>query len=196
MKLFFLPGACSLAPHIAMLELGIKPALEKVNPKDKSNLLEYNPKGYVPTLITDDDQVLTEASVILQYLADQKPKAGLMPSVGTWERYQCMEWLNFVATELHKGFSPLFKDYSDEIKTIFRQNLDKRIGHLDQHLATHKYLMGETVTVADIYAYVVLNWTKFVKWDISHHKNVMGFLDAMGNRPAVQEAIQTEKRTH
>jgi glutathione S-transferase len=195
MKLFFLPGACSLAPHVAMLELGIKPELERVNPKDKTNLLKYNPKGYVPTLVADKGMVLTEAQVILQYLADQKPEARLIPEWGTTERYKCMEWLNFIATEVHKGFSPLFKDYSEEVKDIFRKVLETKVQYLDEHFARHNYIMGDSMTVADIYAFVVLNWSKFVKWDISRYGNVGKFMERVGERPSVKEAVQVEKRT-
>lgn len=111
MKLFYLKGACSLAPHILLQETGIAYELEKMDKADRTSILKYNPKALVPTLVTDDAKVLTESATILQYISDLKPEMNLMPKVGTWERYKCQEWLNYVATEIHKGIGILFKPY-------------------------------------------------------------------------------------
>lgn len=195
MTLFYLPGACSLAPHILCRELGLPVELKPMPRNDKSELLKYNPKGHVPTLVLPNGQALTEVAAILPYLADQKPEANLIPRAGTWERYRAHEWLNYVATELHKGFNPLFKfkaRMDEATLQLFRDGLHLELQFLDQHFSKNKFLMGETFTVADIYAWVTLSWSQYVKVDVTPHKNVLAFMERVQNRPAVQAAIQAE----
>ena len=198
MKLFYAPGACSLSPHIVSREAGLPLELVKVDLKAKqydggADYLKINSKGYVPALQLDSGQVLTEGPAIVQYLADQKPDARLAPKNGSAERYQLQEWLNFITSELHKGFSPLFKPNTpDEYKRISRENLGSRIEWLDKQLDGKDYLMGKTFSVADAYAFTVLSWTKPLQFDLSRWPNVTAYLARVGARPKVQEALRTE----
>ena len=196
MKLYYAPGACSLAPHIAMRELGIPVELQKVDLKAKQyeggDYKQINGKGYVPAIATDAG-VLTEAPVILQYLADQKPEAGLAPKNGTMERYHLQEWLNFLTSEVHKQVSPLFKPNTpEEYKKIAKENLANRFGWLDQQLAGKDYLTGKQFTVADAYAFVLLGWTKPTQIDLSQWPNLQAFHKRVAARPKVKEAMQAE----
>ncbi len=155
--------------------------------------LKINSKGYVPALQLESGQVLTEGPAIVQYLADQKPDARLAPKDGSFERSQLQEWLNFITSELHKGFSPLFKPNTpDEYKRISRDNLSNRIEWLDKQLDGKDYLMGKTFSVADAYAFTVLSWTKPLQFDLSRWPNVTAYLARVGARPKVQEAMRTE----
>jgi len=198
MKLYYAPGACSLSPHIVSRELGLAVELKKVNTKDKTvegggDFWKVNPRGYVPALELDNGQVLTEGPAIVQYLADQKPDSGLAPRNGSFERYRLQEWLNFLTTELHKQFSPLFKPNTPEdYKKIAKENLAARFDWLDKQLAGKDYLMGKQFTVADAYAFVLLNWTKFQSIDLSKWPNLQAFQARVGARPKVQEALQAE----
>jgi glutathione S-transferase len=198
MKLFYMPGACSLAPHIVANEAGIDLDLVKVDGASKKteaqqDYLATNPNGYVPTLVLDDGDTLTEASVVVQYLADRKPGNGLIPAAGEMARYRVQQWLNFVATELHKGFSPLFKPNApDATRTISKEHLTKRAKFLDTHLASHKYLTGDTFTVADAYLWTVLGWARHVGPDLSGFANVQRFLAEVAARPAVQKSLREE----
>jgi glutathione S-transferase len=198
MKLYYSPGACSLSPHIVSRELGIPLELKKVNTKDKTiegggDYWKVNARGYVPALELDDGHVLTEGPAIVQYLADRKPEAGLAPKAGTTERYQLQEWLNFLTSEIHKGFSPLFKPNTpEEYKTISKENLANRFDWLDQQLAGKDYLMGKTFSVADAYLFVLLNWTKFQSIDLARWPNLSAFQARVGARPKVQEALKAE----
>lgn len=193
MKLYFSPGACSQAPHILVHELGLKVETEKVNLRNKGDFLKVNPKGYVPVLQLDDGALLTEAAVIMQYLADQKPAQGLIPKFGSMERYHCMEWLNYVATEIHKSVGPLWKPTTPEdYRSIIKEDLEKKFTFLDDHFARNQFLMGATMSVPDIYLFVVTTWTKYLKIDISHHKNLLKFLEAIGSRPATKAALAAE----
>jgi glutathione S-transferase len=155
MKLYYAPGACSMAPHIALREAGLPYDLEKVDLAAKTteggaDYAGINPKGYVPALALDDGQVLTEVSAVVQYIADRAPGSGLAPRPGTPERYKLLEWLGFIATELHKGFSPLWRpDTPDAYKPVVRDNLAKRFGYLDGQLVDRDHLMGSGFTVAD-----------------------------------------------
>jgi len=199
MKLYYAPGACSLSPHIVSRELGLAVELKKVNTKDKTvegggDFWKVNPRGYVPALELDNGQVLTEGPAIVQYLADQKPDSGLAPRNGSFERYRLQEWLNFLTTELHKQFSPLFKPNTPEdYKKIAKENLAARFDWLDKQLAGKDYLMGKQFTVADAYAFVLLNWTKFQSIDLSKWPNLQAFQARVGARPKVQEALQAER---
>ena len=197
MKLYYSPGACSLAPHIAMRELGIPVELKKVDLKAKQyeggDYKQVNGKGYVPAIATDDGTVLTECPAILQYLADQKPEAGLAPKNGTMERYHLQEWLNFLTSEVHKQFSPLFRPNTpEEYKSIAKENLGKRFDWLDQQLAGKDYLTGKQFSVADAYLFVLTNWTKPTNIDLSKWPNVQAFQKRVAARPKVKEAMQAE----
>lgn len=198
MKLYFSPGACSLSPHIVARELGIPLRLQKVNTRDKTmegggDYWQVNAKGYVPLLELDNGERLTEGPAIVQYLADQKPEAGLAPKAGSFERYRLQEWLNFTTSEIHKQFSPLFRPTTPEdYKPIARENLANRFKWLDKQLAGRDYLMGKQFTVADAYLFTVLRWTVPLKIDLSPWPNVAAYLERVGNRPKVREALQEE----
>ncbi len=198
MKLYYAPGACSLSPHIALREAGFDVELEKVDLKAKKtasgeDYREINPKGYVPALKTDSGQVLTEAGAMVQYIADQKPDKKLAPANGTPDRYKLQEWLNFIATEIHKGTSPLFSpDAPDSWKTVVKDKLALRYELLSKHLADKKFLLGDTFSVADGYLFTVLNWTKFVGIDLSKYPALGAFMERVGARPAVQAALKAE----
>jgi glutathione S-transferase len=198
MKLYYAPGACSLSPHIVATEAGIPVEMVKVDlGKHKTEAGEdfntINPKGYVPTLRLDDGSVLTEGPAIVQYLADQKPGSGLAPANGTVDRYRLQEWLNFIGTELHKNFGPLFNPATpDAVKEISKANINKRLGYLNEKLANRQYLMGEKFTVADAYAFTIVNWTNFVKIDLKPYPNVGAYMGRVGARPKVQETLKAE----
>ena len=198
MKLYYAPGACSLSPHIVSRELGLAVELKKVNTKDKTvegggDFWKVNPRGYVPALELDNGQVLTEGPAIVQYLADQKPDSGLAPRNGSFERYRLQEWLNFLTTELHKQFSPLFKPNTPEdYKKIAKENLAARFDWLDKQLAGKDYLTGKAFSVADAYLFVLLGWTKFTGIDLARWPNLQAFHARVGARPKVQEALQAE----
>ena len=198
MKLYYSPGACSLSPHIVAREAGLDLLLEKVDLKSKktadgADFWKVNPKGYVPALQLDDGTVLTEGPAIVQYLADQKPDSGLAPKNGTVERYKLQEWLNFVTSEIHKQFSPLFRPTTpDEYKKIAKENLANRFKWLDQQLAGKDYLLGKQFTVADAYLFTVLRWTVPTKIDLAPYPNVKAYLERVGARPKVKEALKAE----
>lgn len=198
MKLFFSPGACSLSPNIVLHELGLPFEAIKVDLKTKQanghSFLDVNPKGQVPTLQTNDGQVLTEGAAIVQYLADQKPDAGLMPKAGSFERYKCLEWLNYIASEVHKTFSPLFSPATPaEYRTTVIENLNKKFTHLNSELGKRNYLLGN-FSVADAYLFTVLSWAAPLKLDLTKYPALTGFLERMRARPAVQAALATEKK--
>jgi glutathione S-transferase len=198
MKLYYAPGACSLSPHIVTRELGIPVELKKVNTKDKTmegggDFWKVNARGYVPVLELDNGQVLTEGPAIVQYLADQKPDAGLAPRNGTFERYRLQEWLNFLTSEVHKQFSPLFKPNTpDDYKSIAKQNIATRFDWLDKQLEGKDYLMGKQFTVADAYLFVLLNWTRPTQIDLSKWPNLGAYQKCVAARPKVKEALQAE----
>lgn len=198
MKLFYMPGACSLAPHIVANEAGIALDLIKVDGKTKvteadENFLGINPNGYVPTLVLDDGQTLTEAQLVVQYLADQKPETNLLPAAGGMARYRVQQWLAFISSEIHKTFSPFFKPGTpEETKTASREHLAKRLTYLDEQLEGKSYLTGETFTVADAYLWTVLSWTKFVEIDLAPYANVQKFMAMVAARPAVLKSLQEE----
>jgi glutathione S-transferase len=198
MRLYFAPGACSLSPHIVSRELGLSLDMKKVSTKDKTmegggDFRQVNPKGYVPALELDNGQVLTEGPAIVQYLADQKPEAGLAPKAGSFERYKLQEWLNFITSEIHKQFSPLFRPTTpDEYKKIAKENLATRFEWLDKQLAGKEYLMGGSFSVADAYLYTVLRWTKPMQIDVSKWPNVAAYMERVGARPKVKDALKAE----
>ena len=198
MKLFYMPGACSLAPHIVAKEAGIDLDLVKVDGKTKTtetaqDFLATNPNGYVPALVLPDGELMTEASVLVQYLADQKPESGLMPAAGVMERYRVQQWLAFVATELHKVFGSFFKPNTPEAtKEINRELLGKRLAYVDGKLAGRSYLTGDVFTAADAYLWTILGWARLVGIDLSSFANIQRFLGTVGARPAVQQALRAE----
>ena len=200
MKLYFSPGACSLSPHIALLESGLPFTLELASTKthqlkDGTDFYTINPLGYVPVLGLDNGQRLREGPAIVQYIADQAPASKLAPANGTWERYQLQEWLTFIGTEIHKTFSPLFNpNMPDSAKELFRAQILKRLTWVDSQLAGKDYLTGAQFTVADGYLFTVCGWTKFVGVDVSALANLGKFLERVGARPAVQKAIADEKQ--
>jgi len=198
MKLYYSPGACSLATHIALKESGL--AFEAIAAPTKTHKLadgtDYytiNPLGYVPFLVLDDGRTLHEVPAISQYIADQVPTKQLAPANGTWERYKLQEWLNTIGTELHKGFAPLFTPgMPAEAKEIAKTRLISRLEWVDGELAGKSYLMGDTFTVADAHLFVVAGWGKFVSVDISGLANLSAFMARVAARPAVQEAMRAE----
>jgi glutathione S-transferase len=198
MKLFYSPGACSLSPHIVLRELALPFELDALDfaTRKTAGGHEYaaiNPKGYVPALQLDDGQILTEGPAIVQYLADQRPESGLMPPVGSLERYRVIEWLTYIGTELHKGFGPFFAPNStDEAKNIARERLYVRIDFVDKALEGRPFLLGSQFTVADAYLFVVLGWSKFVDIDLSKWPNVSAYQARVAARPAVQAAMKAE----
>lgn len=198
LKLYYAPGACSLSPHIALREAGLPFELERVNTQTKKtasdgDFLEINPNGYVPVLGLNDGPVLTEGPAILQYIADQNPQAHLAPANGTPQRYRLQEWLNFISTEVHKGYSPLFNPATPEdYKKAVIARLLTRYAYLDKALAGKQYLMGDQFTVADGYLFTVTNWSNFLKIDLSAYPNVTAFQARVGARPKVQEALKAE----
>ncbi|HLH92671.1 MAG TPA: glutathione transferase GstA [Xanthobacteraceae bacterium] len=198
MKLYFAPGACSLSPHIVLEEAGIAAETEQVNNQEKKtktgkDYWSVNPKGQVPALQLDNGEMLTEGPVIVQYLADQKPASGLVPAAGSIERYRVQEWLNFITSELHKSFGPIFRPTTpDAYKTISRENLGKRFDWLDKQLAGKQYLMGDRFTVADAYLFTVLRWSPRVEIDIAKWPNLKAYVDRVAARPKVQAAMRAE----
>lgn len=198
MKLYYAPGACSMAPHIVAREAGHKVELEKVDiPAKKTaggeDYWAINPKGYVPALKLDDGQVLTEVSVIIQYLADQKPESGLTAKMGTMERYRQMEAVNFAATEIHKQLGALFNPkMTPEMKEVQLGTVERRFNALEKLLAGKQYIMGDKYTVADAYLFTVLNWTKGLKIDLDKWPNIRNLVARVAARPAVQETMKAE----
>ena len=198
MKLYYSPGACSLSPHIALREAGLSFDLALASTKTKkladgSDFLAINPKGQVPALQLDNGEVLTEGPAIVQYIADQAPASGLAPAAGTLARYRVMEWLNFITSELHKSFTPLFTPgTSEEAKAPVKAKLMERLSWVDTQLAGKAYLTGETFTVADGYLFTVTNWANFVGMDISGLPNLAAFMGRVAARPKVQEALKAE----
>jgi len=197
MKLYYSPGACSLAVHIVLRELKFKFDIDRVNLAEKKteaggDYLAVNPKGYVPALQAEDGTVLTEVGVILQYLADLKPRRGLAPKPKTPERYKLMEWLTFISSEIHKGISDFFNPaMTPEWRQAKTDRLNKRLDYLNRALGSNEYLMGE-FSIADPYLFTVLNWTKRHNIDLSVYPNVQAFMQRMGERNTVKKAMKAE----
>ena len=198
MKLYYWPGACSLSPHIVSREAGIDLQLAELDRGERKTadgtvLSSVNPKNQVPVLELDNGQRLTEGPVIVQYLADQKPSSGLVPPPGTMERYRVQEWLNFITSELHKTFGPLFRPTTpEEFKKIAREYLAQRFDWIDKQLAGKQYLMGDTFTVADAYMFTILRWSPRVGIDLSKWPNIEAYLTRVAARPKVKEAMKAE----
>jgi len=202
MKLYYAPGACSLAPHIALREAGANFDLVKVDlatkkAEDGSSFEAVNPKGYVPALRLDSGDVLTENVSLLQYIGDLNPGAKLMPAAGSVERYRVAEWLAFISTEVHKSFSPIFSPYgTDEVKQYARGNVSRRLGWLDGALGSRKFLTGDQFTVADGYLFVMLSWADHIGIEVAQWPNLKRFQGTVGSRPKVFEALKAEGLVH
>ena len=198
MKLFYAPGACSLSPHIALLEAGLEAALVKVDTKAHKtegggDYYAVNPKGYVPLLELDDGDRLTEGPAIVQYIADLNPKSKLAPAAGTMARYHLQEWLNFITAELHKQFSPLFQATTPaEFKETIKEKIGKRFDWVAEQLKGKDYLMGDTFTVADAYLFTMLTWTKHVGIDLARWPVLTAYKARVAARPKVREAMIAE----
>lgn len=198
MKLYYSPGACSLSPHIVLRESGLQFDLERVDLKTKKteagkDFFGISPNGYVPALELAPGDVLTEGPAIVQYIADQAPAARLAPANGTRERYTLQSWLNFIGTELHKGFSAVFNPAApDEAKALARKQLSARFSSVEKHLAGNDYLMGANYSVADVYLFVTLTWTGHVGIDLAQWPALSRFRDRVAARPAVQATLKAE----
>ena len=199
MKLYYSPGACSMSPNIVAHEAGIPISLEKVDGKAKKthdgrDFWAINPKGYVPALELDNGEVLTEGPAIVQYLADLKPDANLVPAAGTFERARVQEMLGYINSEVHKTYSPLFNPASSpELRAEKEAYLRKRYAHVEKQLAGKSYLFGEQFGIADAYLFTVTNWANFVKLDLSEFPNLLAFQARVAARPAVQAAMAAER---
>ena len=196
--LYYSPGACSLSPHIALQEAGLAytPVLASTKShklQDGTDFYTINALGYVPVLELDNGERLREGPAIVQYIADQVPDKQLAPANGTLARYRLQEWLTFIGTELHKGFSPLFNPATpDDYKPLVRERLLQRLQWVDGQLAGKQYLMGDQFTVADGYLFTVTNWAKPTNLDISDLANLAAYRERVGARPAVQAAMKAE----
>jgi glutathione S-transferase len=197
-KLYYSPGACSMAPHIVANEAGIPLELVKVDIPNKKtadgdDFWLVNAKGYVPALRLDDDSVLTEVAVICQYLADQKPQSGLAAKAGTMARYREMEALNFVSAEVHKQLGAMFNPrMTPEMKEVQMGVVERRLAPLEKSLADKLYMLGDQFTAADAYLFNVLNWTKPLQIDLAKWPNIQAYLGRVGARPKVQETLKAE----
>ena len=198
MKLYYSPGACSLAPHIALLEAGIPYDLVKVDLKAKKlengdDYLKINPKGQVPALGLDDGEVVTEGPVIVQMIADKAAAKNLAPARDSAERYKLQEWLNFITGELHKNFGPLFSPVlADDAKAFFKDRVMGKFKYVDGMLAGRDYLMGKQFTVADGYLFTMLCWADRMKFDLSALPNLLAYKTRVAARPMVQQALTKE----
>ena len=198
MKLYYSPGACSLSPHIVANEAGIPLELTKVDVQSKTIAREgdywhVNPKGYVPALELEDGQVLTEGPAIVQYLADRAPESGLAPANGSFERVRLQELLNYLTSEIHKSYSPLFRpDVLPAVREERLAYLAKRYALIDKQLEGRRYLLGDRFTVADAYLFTLTRWARAVKLDLTGFPNLEAFQKRVGSRKAVLEAMRAE----
>lgn len=198
MKLYYSPGACSLSPHIALLEAGLPYDLVKVDLKAKKlengdDFLKINPKGQVPTLTLDSGEVVTEGPVIVQMIADKASAKNLAPARDSADRYKLLEWLNFITAELHKNFGPMFSPVlADDAKAFFKDRVMGKFKYIDGQLAGNDYLMGKQFTVADGYLFTMLSWAERMKFDLAALPNLLAYKARVGARPAVQEALVKE----
>ena len=199
MKLYYSPGACSLSPHIVLREAGVKFDLVRVDlsthkTEHGKDFNAINPKGYVPALELDDGQILTEGVAITQYIADTHPQAKLAPTPGTFDRARLQEQLNFISTEFHKAFSPLFSpDISEAAKAATIKNIERRLDFFNNFLGDgRQYLMGSTFSIADAYLFTVANWTNAKDINLGKWPNVAAFMARIGAREKVREAMKAE----
>jgi len=198
MKLFYSLNACSLAPHIVLRELGLPFELIKVDLQQHltelgEDFYRLNKKGQVPLLQLEDGSFLTEGAVISQFLIDQVGRKDLLAEINTAERYQTLSWMNFIASEIHKAYSPFFHEsYGEESKTIFSTILNKHYARVDQQLEGQNYLTGSNFTIADIYLFVVTRWADFIGLDLGHFIHLKAFMQRIARRQTVQDAIAAE----
>lgn len=198
MKLYYAPGACSLSPHIALLEAGLPYDLVKVDLRAKKlengdDYLKVNPKGQVPALALDSGELVTEGPVIVQMIADKAKGGNLAPARDSAERYKLLEWLNYITSELHKNFGPMFSPaLTDDAKAFFKDRVMGKFKYLDTQLAGRDYLMGKQFTVADGYLFTMLTWAERMKFDMSGMPNLMAYKARVAARPKVQEALTKE----
>jgi len=198
MKLYYFPGACSLAVHIVLHEAGIPCEIERVDLGKKctasgADFLAINPKGFVPALQFDNGSVLTEAQVIMQYLADQTPEKYLVPPAGSMARYRQMEWLSYIATELHKGFAPLFNPATtDASRQTIQTNLARQFDYVAAQLAKTGHIASERFTVADAYLFTILSWAPYVEIDLGEWPELTAYLARIAARPGVKAAMMAE----
>lgn len=198
MKLFYSPGSCAMSPHIVLSEAGLDYELDRVDLTTKTTetgrpLKDINSQDAVPVLLLDGGETLTEGAAIVQYVADQRPDAGLLPSAGTLERAKVQQWLNYIATEMHKAHVPLFKaDYPQGSKDIALANIKRAYDFVSEALADRPYLTGETFTVADAYLFTIVNWHNFIGLDLAPWPVLVAFQARIAARPAVQKAMREE----
>jgi glutathione S-transferase len=195
MKLYYSPGACSMAPHVVVRELGLEVTLVKVDlgtkrTENDDDFHEVNPKGLVPALELDDGRVLTEVAVVVQYLADLKPEMPLVPKCSLFQRYRVQEWLNFVGTELHKTYTPLWKRPPDDVRAPILEKLARRYGDVERQLGSHPYLLGDDFTIADAYLWAISRWARVTKVPLP--PTVQAYVERCAARPAVQAALAAE----
>lgn len=198
MKLFYKPGACSLASHITLRESGKDFTLEGVDLMKKrlengDDFFAVNPKGQVPALLLDDGTLLTEGVAIMQYLADSVPDRQLLAPVGSISRYKTLEWLNYIATELHKGFTPLFRpDTPEEYKPAVRALLEKKLQYVDESLKEGQWICGQRFTIADAYLFTILRWASAVKLNMASLNHIAEYMQRAAERPAIAAALKAE----
>lgn len=201
MRLYHAPGACSQAVHILLHEIGIDHDATAVDlatkrTADGRDFLEINPKGCVPALELDDGEILTENAVVLQYIADKEGANELLPAVGSLERYRVLEWVNFVATELHKSFSPLFNPKAgEETRSAFVDLIGRRFDIVERRLDGRSFLTGETFTIADAYLFVVSGWAEMMNISLDRWPNIRRFRERVAERPAVRQVLEFEGLT-
>jgi len=199
MKLFYAPGACSLSPHIALCESGLPFETERVDLRTKitksgGDYRAVNPKGSVPALVLDDGEVLTEGPAVVQYIADRAPEKTLAPPAGTLARYRLQEWLNYISSEMHKGFAPLFRpDTTDDAKKAAIATFSSKLDYVAKCLEGRDYLLGDQFTVADGYLFTILGWTPFAGIDLGQWPAIKAYVERVGARPAVRAAQAAEK---
>jgi glutathione S-transferase len=199
MKLYYFPGACSLAPHILLCETGVPYTLERVDLSNKltengTDYMTINPKGFVPALELSNGQILTEAQVLVQYIADQFPDKHLVPLAGSLARYRVMEWLSYIATDLQKGFAPLFNpETTDATRLTVQLNLSRHFDYIAGHLEEANYLVGDRYSIADAYLFTILNWAPYVEVDLGEWPVLGDYVAGIAQRPAVQAAMTAEQ---
>lgn len=198
MKLYYSPNACSLAPHIVLRELGfafelIKVDLDQHLTELNEDFYQLNQKGQVPLLQLDDGSLLTEGAVISQFLVDQSLRKDLLAEINTAGRYEVLSWMNFIASEIHKAYSPFFNEsYSEKSKNIYSIILNKHYAWVDQQLNGQNYLTGSNFTIADIYLFIVTRWADFIGLDLAHFSHLASFMNRISERQTVQDAIAAE----
>lgn len=197
MKLYYLPGACSLAVHIVLEEAGLPYEAHEIDRSTRKtaageSLDELNPKGYVPVLVLDDGEILTEGPAINQYLADLVPDKELAPPVATRDRVRLQAWLNFISTELHKSFGPFFQGAPEEWLKVLRERIDNRLAYVDKELQGREWLTGKHFSIADAYLFVVVSWARKMEMPLARFANLNALMERIAARPAVQAALKAE----